>query len=269
MNNVIILMGLPGSGKTEFAMNLVKNRNDIFPLYMAEYKDPTPFGEHYQETAIRKTKLNGMRRDTLLIDGEIYTMEMLERILDEIVYVYSRTAQFSLTIHWWEGNRMQCLNNTGHKRDKSVYNCITKQQYDKIDITYIKKKYRNITNVVIQEHSVIERPYWYCKYAKHINIQPGGYLYSKSWVIGGHSINYDNEPNYISPEPAYEFTELYDCLDKLYPNLLAKDERRLNRHCIHQITKTKDDVGECIYYKMWVCDLGKMFHELQEMGYEK
>jgi len=134
---ILVLCGLPGSGKTSFAEKLSKEGTKIYDF------------------------------DKLIIEKELTLEEIFERIKEEKSSICVADGLFltqkdyelfasifkdgKIEFHFWREDRVQCLKNIKNRKDKKAHITIKHAVLEKPDMIKLNKLHKHYTLV---EHEV-------------------------------------------------------------------------------------------------------------------
>jgi GTPase SAR1 family protein len=254
---VLILMGLPGSGKTTFAKELISNDKYI------RYIDFDALLKSYKKNAVNK--LTRLDEDRLhIVDGLIHTNEQLILVVNALVKNKELTE---IEIHYWEENRTQCLINDVNRRDISSAFSIKTLPLDVPNLDELP-----FDNITMIRHKVAVKPDWLVFSDKHnlgctIN-QP--YLKSDSWSTGGSSGNcWDDEITYYDgDEPLANFEAFDNLITSIDPTISFLTYRKLYAISCSMGEIHKGDYygGSGSHYTYYQCNVEVLYNELVALG---
>lgn len=261
---ILILMGLPGSGKTTFAKQYAKEHNAVH-VDMDERMerlglDVTGVIQDY----IRYT------RETYIIDGLFLTNDDLLKIIMLIKWGFDerftcKVPTFTgIEIHHWHEDRKKCEHNDCGRRALTSENTIKSAKFEKPNLEFLKEK-SGIETISIVYHDIVEKPNWkvmadQCK----ISLKDEKYMDSYKWCLGGVDHGYmGDETYYIEPEtPHTTFDEFENLILRLLPDISYKTYKRLYQNCVTTETETRDFYyGGEANYMYFRCDVEKLFSD--------
>lgn len=264
--NVLLMVGLPGSGKTTFAKKY-ECRLSYKVIHLDDLKDEW-LNRNKSQVEILKSEITHHIAESLVIDGLFLTNKDVLEVLQMIVDYFSL---ISVEIHYWEEDRDTCLKNDGGRRSKSSNLTIQNALFEKIDINMLKEALKN-DNIKLINHTVKLKDDWYLYFKQHSDIkQSNGKLCSSTWCTGGSVGNcFDSSLFSISADEPIEFTELDNLLEEICPNLTFLVYKKILKECVSTEKSSESDYyGGHTNYLNWVCDLKKLYEILNELEYIK
>lgn len=273
MNNekkleVILCVGLPGSGKTYFLKNNYPNDN----TFDEDYK----FLSDDDKIDIVKTIGNRVRSNfqylriynelrPIVIDCLITINSELNKVIDRIFKSSIKEGvsdRIHFVIHFWKENREFCLHNDkGRRREKS----------SEISIRNLPLEYPIVNNPDIDyeiiEHDVIEAPSLSIYFNKYKSRKNDFVLTSESWSAGGSWGNCWGNSGTISPDPVPQFKEFDDMLMQLCPDISFMTYKKLyNGTVTIEEESERDYYGGTEYRHYYKCDLEKLYKMMVELN---
>jgi len=263
---VLILMGLPSSGKTTFAKELESSNNKLirhidFDDLLKRYKKEAVNWLAYLSVQFGKWGTN-----TFIIDGLIHTNEQLTLVINEVVKNKELTE---IELHYWEENRVQCLINDINRRDISSAFSIKTLTLDVPNLDELKLLFENTT---MKLHKVAVKPDWLVfsdKYNLGCTInQP--YLKSDSWSTGGSRGNCWNDEitYYDGDEPLANFEQFDNLITSIDPTISFLTYKKLYAISCSMGEIHEDDYygGSGSHYTYYQCNIEVLYNELVALG---
>lgn len=269
-NEVHILVGLPGSGKTTYAEQQ-KNENSLILHVDDAVERIQRLG---QSVTIKKALLYAMgdenvnlsytyRYEKIIVDGLFLKQEEVEKVIE---FFTEYLNEFTVFIHQWNEDRDTCIKNDQWRREETSLGLIHNAEYKGIDLAKLQESFKDENKVnihpVIVSHLVELKPEWARKYG-HI-IDADGKLKSREYFLGGVSGNcWDSSMSYMEGEEIRPFTELYDFLEAAFPYLLLKDWKAIEKEVVSEERwSVPEYYGGSSKYFRWVCDVKKVYELL-------
>jgi len=281
---VVIMMGLPGSGKTYYSSHYKGETINV--IHFDDYKDE--YDSIYDVLWVKmrdNTKyIYSLDKitNTLVLDGPFFTVSAVSSLIHRLAeclsdeyetdchYIKIRYILDKIEIVVFSEDREACMCNDRYRRAQNSAITIqhapfdadvTAQNFDSIKQVYCLSDI-TVTNVKTERHSA-----WDTAFVPYIRRNDDGvdYLTSEEWTVGGtwHDC-YGNEGK-VEAEPAREFTEFDEMLLKLCPDVSYLRYLELKRNCIEVIEDTSSDYYTSTNYMYWRCNLKKLYNMMLEM----
>lgn len=279
MKKVLVMIGLPASGKTTFAKNYYNQYNKIGYYsskgYRINHIDFDKFFESYRYNKYEKSvaiekiindHISLNHDNEVILDGLFLTNEDIIRILNKVRDRYDMTH---IEIHYWKPNIENCLWNDKYRRQEHSEITIKNAKINVTNIEEeIKTKYANV-DVKIIEHEVIRKPEWKV-FADKYNIELNDTLKMKSasWCLGGSYQNCWGTGGSVSSEDQPTSYEDFDLLlEKICPNITFLQYKKLYNSCIEIETYNEHDYyGGSTEHAYFECDIEKLYNGLKQIG---
>ena len=283
---VHILMGLPGSGKSYFANHWnYENSRDIFTeyFYIVDLDEYMCKGDTLEDTLIftfdQKEVLGRVwsnyepTKRIIFVDGLILTFDNLNKVIETCLKYFNIDKindSVVFNIHHWNEDRETCLNNDNIRtkfgnREESSSITIKNAPYDNIEHYHrLDTKDINVKYNVIK-HNVFKLDEF--QYILNEYANEGTKMVSETWSGGGEWGNCWGDSGIIEEEPAPEFTQFDDLLNKICPNITYIQYKQVYATCVYI-----DEDEEYGYYGgyekkyNYVCNLNKLYDCLKEMN---
>lgn len=274
MNNekleIVLCVGLPGSGKTYFLKNNYPNNRSTFD---EDYE----FLSDDDKIDIVKTIGNRARSNfhylkiynelrPIIIDCLITTNSELNKVVDKIYEISIKedvSDRIHFVIHFWKENRELCLyNDRGRRREKS----------SEISIRNLPLEYPIVNNSDIDyeiiEHDVIAAPSLNIYFNKYKDSYKNDFvLTSESWSAGGSWGNCWGNSGTISPDPVPQFTVFDDMLEQLCPDISFMTYKKLYNETVTVEERSENDYyGGTEYRHYYKCDLEKLHKMMVDLN---
>lgn len=268
---IILLSGLPGSGKSTWAKNISETAgNHCRILSFDDYKDLS------LDDAMDKMYI-GYDDDTIILDGLFLTDTQRADVLNAFFKrLHDNTTRYNflggigIEIHEWKENRDACVQNDFNRRELSSSTTIRNAVFEPTDLTKLAdqldpvlKSYMSALTIDYSDvivYSVKEQ------IANEYNsVSKKGILVSKDWCGGGTYETCWGTGGTVGSEPPVEFTELDDLLSKYCPNITFLQYKRILSQCVTiKEWKDYDYYGGSTTNYRYECDLKKLGDFLEE-----
>lgn len=248
-NNILILSGLPGSGKTTFA--------DTMAL-----EDDTVFVYHQDEKENEWWLYDQWYHNTIIVDALNLTNDaIIASIKDVQKHIYKR--EWNYTIVRWKEDRKTCLYNDKGRRSVAADKTIQHAKFEMPDLKRIKSE-TGIKNLRLEEKEVVPKSEYWSKINTKKYIIKGHYLLSDEWLVSGTQREYNSDYtgsvySSMDGEDTPEFNELYDFIEEICPNISFFDFRKIQKECVEVITYDEHDYYSDTTNSYYRCDLDKLF----------
>ena len=283
---VHILMGLPGSGKSYFANHWrCENSRDIFTeyLYLVDLDEYMCKGDALEDTLIftfdqkevlgKQHSICEPTKRIIFVDGLILTFDNLNKVIETCLKYFNVDKindSVVFNIHHWNEDRETCLINDSIRtkfgnREESSYITIKNAPYDNIEHYHrLDTKDINVKYNVIK-HNVFKLDEF--QYILNEYANEGTKMVSATWSGGGEWGNCWGDSGIIEEEPAPEFTQFDELLNKICPNITYIQYKQVYATCVY--INEDDEFGYYGGYEKkynYVCNLKKLYNCLKEMN---
>ena len=263
---ILILCGLPGSGKTHFANELMAGYNSYYSKY--RIIDVDHYVEKHKKNAdilaFIKSQIKSyasLTRD-LILDGLFLNQDTYEKI----VSLFPDKYQYEF--HYWYPDIETCIYNDKNRRNETSEHTIKNIIFEKPDIQKLKLINKNI---IIKEHSVKRKPD-YKFFMEENNMDSNKkFVESDSWCMGGQRNDCYGGTYSYHPDPQPRTIEiLRDLLKKIAPKITFLEYEDLVEECTEIVEKDDSDYyGGSVRYACYKINMELLHDKLQEMGYIK
>ena len=274
VEKIVVMMGLPGSGKTYLAEEIGNMWDNTYVMNLDEIREK--YGFWRKEYNHKDYIFNGMEsyrwQSKIVLDGLFLTNEDIFNALT-CFSEYASSGGIEVIVHRWDEDRETCLKNDGGRREKKSSGTILNAAYEDVDIGGLNdrlQKYgaKNVKVVEVVRHKVFLKPDWIRYFKTYVDFGKDGKLRSERWSLGGEYGNCYGCHGYSEGEEPLEFDALDKLLDEKCPDLKYRDYREIKRKCIStEETCESEYYGGHTNYMNWVCNLKKMYDMLAELGY--
>ncbi len=242
-----ILMGMPGCGKTEFALNLRKKIDDNTFSCVGIVTEPFTWRE---------------ARAYMVMDGTFTTIFQIKEFL---IKLYESIDIEKIVIHRWRDDIEACRwNNRGRTIDEDMFNTMMIDRPKKKD--FQGEVYFDVLSV--ESHEVIRKPKWKMLPIDgiHSSYFNGDKLCSDSWLVSGCSTDYDGNKSPYTPENAVEFENLHSLLLQINPDFPLRYYLEIFKNIV-----SEEETSDWDYYSVstnhhYECDMTKLYDYLVEKG---
>jgi predicted kinase len=268
---VMLLMGLPGSGKTTFANSYAKENWMAKVISLDDYRNmSTKSLSDLLKHVFYKVPIYDRVEKTIIIDGLFLTNEDLVEALRVISDEYPKGVD--VEIHYWKEDRETCLKNDGGRRELPSSQTIQKAKYEQPNLELLnskKESFPTITNISTKEHCVILKPNWNVYFNNYTKVKSNGILKSSEWCTGGMMGNcWDDTMVPYDPDEPNDFEELDSLLEQTCPQLTFLQYKKIWRECVTlEENRQSEYYGGYSTYMHYECKLEKLYNLLDEFGY--
>jgi predicted kinase len=272
---VIVLYGLPGSGKTYFSKSynhipvidldaittkIGGNKFAVFSKLNKEFDKKITYRSFHSVT------------DAVVIDGLITTNQQLRDIIDSLTVEF---AQYQLVFElvYWNEDRETCLYNDKNRRKVSSEISIKNLPFEKPDLQLfpeLSQKRVRAMKVVKKSPAIA----WITDLLKKLDkgdweieqVVETLKFTSSEWYLEGTWGHWDGSSGTISPETPLEFDEFDLLLEIACPNISYLNYKKLKSNCCELVeSDTSDYYGGSSSKMCHACDVQKLYDALVEM----
>jgi len=281
---IILLWGLPGSGKTTYANEICKQPG----FRQRSTYSESPFKiidlDYYKDRPDRMRHLKSdtdaylRSRSKLILDGFVVTNLAATNILEMIYkdfdsnFLLSNKSMFQLSsyklkyeIVLWEPDVEACIWNDFERRFNNSKITIENAKFEEPSDELIKK-----FNITITRKKVVKKPN-HAIWARMngVSLNKDDTMTSESWCLGGTagSCWSDEKSNVSSSPQPVSFERLDDLLSKVCPNInFMKYKEISNQFVSIETTGDSDYYGGHTEYAHYECNIKDLYDYLLENG---
>lgn len=253
MEQIEILVGLPGSGKTTYAKNSKKYTIDCDWEFKYRPKDPV-------KEIMDKIYWQYQRRNlNILIDGLFTEQSNLENLIE---YIYTLYKNCKVILHIWTPDIEKCLHNDKYRRANNSTATINRGL--NIDFDLLKN---NFPKVEFIKHTIVKKPLWKLFGSYYFNTDDD-FAKSESWSCGGNYGNcWDDNKYEVSGETPKPNDLLDDVLVVINPNIGFLQYKKIVEYCCEiDDYRENDYYGGSVLYNFHKIDIEKLYNKLDEFG---
>ena len=269
MKNIIVLMGLPGSGKTFFVENnIFKDCSNYEKYSHIDIDTIKEYNSHLKTLKdiiiLNSYKIN--KYPNVIFDGLFLNTNNVIELID---ILKSKDIQISsIEIHYWNPDVETCLYNDSGRRNQSSETIIRNAKIEKPDIAYIKEYSGVKTNLI--DHEVIKKPSWkYIADNEGIKYSNNGCIESEHRSLGGYYNDCWGNSYYYGPS----YNNIEDFLRKfvgaVYPNYSEEEYKDILRSValLEKDETFPDYYGSSESYEYYICSLEELERYMIDKGY--
>lgn len=272
---VRILVGLPASGKSTYAQEVVKK-------YQDKYIDNGAYFHIDLDALMETAKNNGLATDVssvltsilkklsctnLIVDGLFLSNDSIVKALK--ICLGNRTID-ELEVHYWEPNRARCLRNDKYRRELGSALTIKRVSIEPVNIDYIKEEL-GFNSIRLYEHEIVRKPAYNIFGDKYkVNLSQNRYINSEEWVTGGSTNDgYGSMQEEEVEEQPLTFVGFDDLLAEICPKISYKEYQELYNKSVVIVEEHGNDIdyyGSHTNTAYYQCDLEDLYTELVSKG---
>lgn len=274
---VLILCGLPGSGKSHFAQARREQRQaeiNKMPSYRdrdaakgVRVVDMDQMSRYYQ-TYVGKPILervlsrNGgdiaysaTRNHEVILDGLFHLQEQYETLAREL-------GDLPLEFHFWAEDREACLWNDQYRRPQDSTASILKLPLDLPDMAKIQALMPEATLVMHE----VQRKSLFQMFLDKFELEP--YVKSDDWTTGGEWGNcWGERGGYSGEAPPESFDKFDELIEKVWPDISFLQYKKLHKECVSiKEGNSHDYYSSGRDYAFYQLDVRKLYDMLEELG---
>lgn len=271
---LMILVGLPGSGKTKFAEELIEKERQEAKYYgytgpnlvelKKRLKDIKELG---LETVIRRNLRGSLRTDEIL-DGCLIGNEDLKLAINTAL----DSKDFEkVEIHYWKPNKEALLRNNKYTEDVKVETF----ELEPVNLEWLtgETEFPNIELILHEIELKDDYVLFADKYDLRL-VSDGAergkgkkYLTSDTWYLGGTSRGHDGDHYHTSGESPLDNFDVFDeLLMEVCPTISFLQYKKLYSSTVTIETREEIDYYSDSEYAFYSCDIEELVKLLVSMG---
>lgn len=255
MAKILILMGLPGSGKTSFAKKYAEENDRTRHIHMEEEKE---YGDNID--SVIKTYIGSRYTDVYIIDEDVLTNSEVIEIINKIKE--ETRSEFDYEIHYWKENKEFSLHNIKGVDNDEKMSIIENSSLENLNVELIKEKCE-IDAIKVINHEIEEKPEWKIVCDKlDIEVDTSGDVYSKEWLLCGEWWNCNGLSGYEEPEKEPDFEDFNKLVEELYPDIPFRKYKRLFDECVRVTDNDYRDYYSAGTKRQYCFNIEKLIEEI-------
>ena len=266
-----VLVGLPASGKTTYAQEVVEK-------YQEKYIDNEAYFHIDLDALMESAKNQGLATDVssvltwvlkklsctnLILDGLFLSNSSIVKAINHCLA--DRTVD-EIEVHYWEPNRARCLRNDKYRRELGSALTIKRVILEPINLEYIKEE-TGFSAIRLYEHEVVRKPAYNIFGDKYkVNLSKRRYINSDEWVTGGSTNDgYGSMQEEEVEEQPLTFVGFDDLIADVCPEISYKQYQELYAKSVVIVEEVGNEIDyygshtDTSYYQ---CDLEVLYNEL-------
>lgn len=271
MNKVIFMYGLPASGKSTHANELVKRYNKRCRLAVLVSLDSyLAIKSEMNVIESLKNSIDNFTFDkqerVFIIDGLFTTNQELIDAINIVSERVPEKREYSFEVCYWIEDREACLWNDDGRRRLNSRNTIKNHKYEVPNFELLKKE--TGFNVSFQRKRVVRKPE-VKKLADDFNVcyfdSISGTLKSDYWCEGGTSVDCYDEVTILYAQEPVIFTDFDKIVKGYFPEISYDEYQRIRNACVVKtIGENRDYYGGVELIACYECDLKKLLEMIKE-----
>lgn len=275
-HKIIFLMGLPGSGKTYYALNnsnaktSVVNVDDIIQSnirYRSISHDINKVVNNQILNEVFKRINYSYETKTIIIDGPFFTNNQIKEVMNLLNEEFKKIKKhLSYKVIYWKKDIESCLFNDQFRREKSSEITIKNSELEEPDLKILG------SDVEIEFKKVVKKSQEDLEFDKFMldltssnefNIKDH-YLMGEDWSGGGSVGGYDGSVSTIDADPPEQFGVFNTLMRKINPDINYLDcSMLIHKTCDIVESSSSDYYGGNTTNFQHRCNLHLLFHELK------
>lgn len=271
---LLILVGLPGSGKTKFADDYIAKDRGTRNYY--GYMGPKHIELKSRLSEIQSSGLErflmkylrGAARMSVILDGCISTNEDLKLAINTALD--SKDFE-SVEVHYWNPNKEALAHNNNYAKGSEP----VLKDLESVNLGWLKSE-TEFSNIELINHEIALKEDYILFAEKYgVALSSDGeergkvkkYLNSETWYLGGTSRNYDGEHYHTSGEsPLSNFDVFDELLTEVCPTISFLQYKKLYSSTVTIETRSEHDIYSDSEYSYYSCNIEELVNQLFSMG---
>lgn len=277
--SLVILWGLPGSGKTTYAQELAPNHNQRYRSSDAVIVDGDRYRSYKGDAFINtiageiRDYANRVSTKCVILDCLLTTNADAIKLLLAIKEAMNANHPYrsphninfnglTIKVVWWKKDIASCLHNDRGRRQKDSTITIMNMPFEEPSENFLKDF---VNDVVCKE--VVRKPDWKV-WSEENGCGHSHLMKSDEWSLGGSCgcIGGGTYPVSAEPQPI-SFKEFDDVLERICPTITFMQYKKLYADCVRTETRGDSDYyGGSTEHACFVCDLEILYKGLVGLG---
>ena len=271
LKKVIILMGLPASGKTTYATGMVKGAKKAYNLpwvthlELDDLREKDEYGDYGKSLEeVMKEQFVYDVDSLVILDGTFITNDS---VIEVINLLNSMRKVISYEIHYWESDIEACIKNDKYREYSCTEEYIRGLTLEGLDLARIKEE-TGCSLITRENHKTYEKSDFELFIERYnIFVSDVIYLKSEEWRTGGIYGNcYGDRGEVKAEKQPKSFRKLDNLLTEIDPNISFMTYNSILDECVEIKEYTEREYyGGHTEYAYYRCDLEQLLYVLTEM----
>lgn len=270
-----ILIGLPGSGKTYWAAREVAeyhsrcysfNKNEYCHIEVDALRKPYTWASRSRtDSEIQGLVIQYLRQAKVAYyDALVLNQESVENFISLVLKDAAISIE-NIILDYWNEDRDTCLYNDEGRREQNSIITIRKGILEKPSAKEIEAKFG--IHTTLHQHLVVKKPeYAHFASIEGIELVDNLYMASDKWSIGGISRSRNGDDTPIQgEEPPTSFEKFDEIIEKIWPNIPHNKYVKLFKECVEFRPSTESDYYSSEDYLQYVCNMEKLYSMIDDI----